>query len=460
MTAPRHPPLSNIVDLLLDAVCLVDKTGNFVYVSAACERIFGYRPEEMIGRPMIDFVAEEDRARTLQTASNVLAGRAQSLFENRYLRKDGQIVHVMWSARWSEAEQLRIAVARDVTQRKHAEAMQTALFAISEAAHAAQDLLALLQRIHKIIAGLLSADHFFVALYDATSDELSFPYYVDEYDSLPAGNKIDSALLSKELIRSGKVLILSPETQEFPSGTMRTDSGRDSLNLLGVPLTTHMGVIGTLVVKSYCAEDRYTTRDIELLQFVSTQIAAVIERKQMEIGLQHNALHDPLTDLPNRSLFHDRLQTALSLAKRNQTRLSLLYIDLDRFKQVNDTLGHQVGDLLLQEVAVRLRQCLRESDTVGRVGGDEFLVLLNNTSLPEHALLVVENIRKALNRIFSLDGHQINISSSIGVAFYPEHSSEFEHLIRCADVAMYAAKAGGGNRFQISLSSGIKADPE
>ncbi len=430
------------MDLLLDAICVVDAQGRFVFISAACERIFGYSPDEMIGRPMIDFVFHEDRPRTLAAAAEIVAGQAQPHFENRYLRKDGQIVHVMWSARWSEADQVRVAVARDVTGRKRADSMQAALYAISEAAHWAEDLVTLFQQIHQIIGGLLPAANFFVALSDESTGDLSFPYIVDEHDPMPSPLESDSRALSEEIIRSGHVRLLAPEL------------GGRSLNWLGVPLNAKNGVIGALVVKSYSAEVRYTVEDVELLQFVANQVAPVIERKQMEAWLQHIARHDPLTDLPNRELFHDRLQTALRLADRNHAQLALFYLDLDKFKQVNDTLGHPVGDLLLQEVAHRLEQCVRESDTVGRVGGDEFLVLLNGISQPECALRVAEKIRVALDRPFDLAGHRVHVPPSIGIALYPDHADDYKQMIRHADEAMYEAKRNGGNRFQLSTLPG------
>lgn len=426
------------MNLLLDAVCVVDAQGCFVFISAACERIFGYTPEEMTGRPMIDFVFHEDRTRTMQAADGVLAGHPLPHFENRYVRKDGQIVHIMWSACWSETDQVRVAVARDITERKHADSMQAALYAISEAAHAAKDLPALFQQVHQIIGNLLPAANFAVVLYDKNKDELSFPYHADERDLASALQQPDSATLSAKVIYSGQVLLLAPET------------GGASLNWLGVPLKSKKGVIGALVVQSYCAEVRYTEKDVDLLKFVSAQIATAIERKQTEISLQHSARHDPLTDLPNRELFHDRLQSALHLAERNKTPLSLLYIDLDKFKQVNDTLGHPVGDLLLQEVAHRLRQCVRKSDTVGRVGGDEFLVLLNSTLLPEHAMLVAEKIRAALSQPFDLATHRVHVSPSIGIALYPKHSDDYKQLILYADEAMYDAKKNGGNQSRMT----------
>ena len=148
------------IDLLLDAVCVVDSTGTFVYVSAACERIWGYKPHELIGTPMINLVFPGDRERTLLAANEIMAGAHKLNFENRYVRKDGQIAHMLWSARWSPTHQLRIAVARDITERKQAESRQSALFAISEAAQAAEDLLALFKHVHQLIGQWLPALNF------------------------------------------------------------------------------------------------------------------------------------------------------------------------------------------------------------------------------------------------------------------------------------------------------------
>lgn len=449
-------PLTKVMDLLLDAICVVDVQGRFVFVSAACERIFGYTQEEMIGRQMIDMVFPEDRIKTLQAAAEIMAGHPKPHFENRYVRKDGQVVHIMWSARWSEEDQVRIAVARDITALKRAESMQAALHAISEAAHAAEDLLALFQRIHGIIGTLLPATNFFVALYDAGQDLLSFPYFVDEHDSPPAPRRLDSGTLSGEVVRSGEALLLTPDTDRSLSDRIGSGAGHRALDWLGVPLCSQKGTIGALVVQSYSGDVRYTEKDKMLLQFVSTQVAAAIERKQTETWLQYVARHDTLTGLPNRELFDDRLQTALALARRNGTRLSLLYIDLDRFKQVNDTCGHDTGDLLLREVAQRIRRCLRESDTVGRIGGDEFVVLLCDTNLPGHAASVGEKIRAALAQPFELGERRLQISSSIGVAVYPEHGDEKKQLMRHADGTMYGAKKLGGNRCLATLEPNVE----
>ena len=445
MTIPIRARLEHVLDLLVDAVCVVDTDGRFVYVSAACERIFGYTPEEMLGQSMIELVHPDDRARTLATAAGVMSGTPTPYFENRYLRKDGRIVHIMWTARWSEADGLRIGVARDITARKHAEAMQAALLDISEAAHTTADLLALFRRIHEIIGGLLPAQNCFVALHDPATGMLSFPYFVDAFDRAPDPMPLDSGTLTGEVIRCGEALLLAPDCGMHLPAHVRA-VGRPALNWLGVPLVARERVLGALVVQTYTGDVRYSESDKQLLQFVSTQVAAAIERKQNETWLRHIAQHDALTALPNRTLFDDRLQAALRHARHSQELLGLLYLDLDHFKHVNDTCGHGVGDALLQDVARRIRRSVRESDTVCRMGGDEFVVLLAGIKQADHALIASEKMRAALLQPFELGGQRLSVSASIGVAVYPGHGSEGQHLIREADRAMYDAKKRGGNR--------------
>jgi len=441
-------PLDVVMDLLVDAVCVVDPQGVFLFVSAAGERIFGYKPDEMIGRPMLDFVFIEDQERTLRVVDEIVSGAAQPHFENRYVRKDGRLVHIMWSARWSALHQVRVAVARDVSQRKRAESMQAALLAISEAAYAAEDMLDLFRRIRRIIGGLQVASDFSVALYDEALGQLTFPYDVDVRSGLSWPQNPHATLLSQEVIRTGEAMFLAAHGTLKP-WRLYADQGRPTVDFLGVPLKAKRGVIGALVIQAGAAECLYIEHDVELLQFVSAQIAFAIERKQMELRLQHVARHDPLTDLPNRDLFHDRLREALSRAEHDHTRLSLLYLDLDQFKQVNDTLGHAVGDSLLQITADRLASCVQAEDTVCRIGGDEFLVLLNSISIPEEAVSVAEIIRTALGAVCELAGHRLQVSPSIGIAIYPDHSEDYRQLILYADEAMYEAKKSGGNRFRM-----------
>jgi len=440
-----HAPSSSFIDLMMDAVFAVDVEAHVVFASASCERIFGYTPKEMIGKNMFDMMLPEDRELTRDSLVAVMAGHPQLHFENRYLHKTGKVVHIMWSARWSPADQLRIGVARDITERKRSESLQSALYSISEAAQTAEDLLKLFQRIHQIVGTLLPADNFSVALYDDETDQLSFPYHVDEHLQTPEPFNLIPGTLYAEIIHTGQPLLLTPETMVDRLKVLRLSFGRNPFSWLGVPLKSHKGTIGLLMVKSYPGGVCYSEQDQELLQFVSTQIATAIERQQMQVRLQYMAQYDQLTALPNRVFLYDRLKFALSAAQREQGQLSLLYLDLDKFKQVNDALGHRIGDLLLKEVATRLKQCIRESDTVARIGGDEFVVLLRGISSAESVARVSEKIRDAFGHPFILDGHSLNIAPSIGIAHYPEHGNDEHQLLEHADKAMYFVKNVKGN---------------
>jgi diguanylate cyclase len=165
------------------------------------------------------------------------------------------------------------------------------------------------------------------------------------------------------------------------------------------------------------------------------------ERRAAEETIRYLAYYDALTDIPNRTLFQDRLHQSILAARREEKPLALLVMDLDRFKDVNDTMGHQAGDLLLQQVGIRLQGALRASDTVGRLGGDEFAVLLPGAG-EEGASRTCTKLHQALDRPFIVEGQSLTVGASIGVALFPDHGDDGESLLRRADVAMYVAKSG------------------
>lgn len=429
MTAKPLAHLPNLVDLMLDAVFMVDADGHVVYVSAACERIFGYLPDEMTGRKLFDFLYPEDREKTADEAAKVMGGQSRIGFENRYVRKDGSLVNVMWSACWSDADRLRIGVARDVSGRKRAEAMQAAIYAISEAAHDAIDIDALCSDIHRIIAQLISVADFAIATLDAQTREFGFRFH------RPA----DSFLVREPCVRRVCEEVIASRHAKLEGGP---DSAFETpVSWLAVPLTMQKKAIGALIVKSHPGTF-YQEQDMELLLFVSEQIATAIERKRLHARLLQMAQYDELTGLPNRRLFHDRAEMAFARARREKRHVAMLYIDMDDFKQVNDMHGHAAGDLLLQEVAQRLQQCVRASDTVSRLGGDEFVVLLEHIQSPDDATAVAEKIRKAVSCEVRLDGCLVQVLASVGIALYPDHADCVEKLLRHADGAMYSAKKG------------------
>lgn len=178
----------------------------------------------------------------------------------------------------------------------------------------------------------------------------------------------------------------------------------------------------------------------------------LVDERTRAVAAAHRALrlalYDMLTGLPNRKLFTDRLLHSLARAKRDKNQLAVMFIDLDRFKPVNDKFGHAVGDLLLKEVANRLNQCVRKSDTVARLGGDEFVVLIPTIEETHGDTVVAEKILAALAAPFHIDGHELHISSSIGIALYPHDGEDERVLVRNADIAMYHAKESGRNNMK------------
>ncbi len=185
----------------------------------------------------------------------------------------------------------------------------------------------------------------------------------------------------------------------------------------------------------------------EIKEYVAV-FSDISQRKQDEEQIRRQANYDALTGLPNRSLFFDRLNQAVISARREEGLLALLFVDLDRFKAVNDTFGHVLGDEMLQEVAERLKVCVRDSDTVARLGGDEFVVLAHDMSEVNDAALVAEKIIDQMSKPFNVGGREVALGASIGITIYPEDTNDAEEMMRNADMAMYRAKEGGRNRYQ------------
>ena len=186
-------------------------------------------------------------------------------------------------------------------------------------------------------------------------------------------------------------------------------------------------------------------------ELLARSIRYAIERKRAEERLTYLAQYDQLTGLVNRTLFRDRLVHAMARSKRLQQPMGLMLLDLDRFKPVNDTLGHEAGDKILKGVADRLKECVREVDTVARMGGDEFTIILEGFSHEDDITRVAERITKSLAEPFHLGSHHATIGVSIGITIYPTDDQEIDDLLRHADTAMYRAKQQGGNSFQFFI---------
>ncbi len=231
-------------------------------------------------------------------------------------------------------------------------------------------------------------------------------------------------------------------------------------SIIGLPLKTSNTVLGVMNVALRRAH-KFSDNEIRVLEFLADQASIAIQnaklyeqaqqeitdRKKAEKDIKHMAHHDSLTGLPNRRLFNERISLEIARSQRNNQKIGVMLFDLDLLKGVNDSFGHSVGDLLLQAVAQRMLGLLRKSDTVARMGGDEFLLILPEMNQPEAAVLTAERILNSLSTPFLLEGNQINITTSIGIVFYPDEGTEVDALIKKADIAMYNAKEKGGNNF-------------
>ena len=238
------------------------------------------------------------------------------------------------------------------------------------------------------------------------------------------------------------------ETRFKPSAMLIAHNVRSGAEMLICGAFGSYGVLGI-----YSREvAQFTQESINFLHGITNTIASAMDRKMADDRLTHLAQFDPITDLPNRTLYTDRLWQTITQASRDKRPVGVLFIDLDRFKIINDTLGHTCGDEVLLQVAQRLAQCVRAGDTVGRLGGDEFAIALANLARAEDAGTVARKIGDALSRPFMVEGEQVYVSASLGISIYPIDGADPDTLLKNADTAMYRAKEAGRNTYQFYLS--------
>ena len=387
----------------------------FVMVNPALLAISGYSEQEIRSLEIVDLAHPDQRARLLQRfmASH---GAATLHLEFQLLNKQGQ-------SRWVELSAAPLVLhgqpstagtISDISERREiAEALR-----VSEAQHRlladnAADVIWTMD-----LQGRLT--------YISPSVEKLRGYFVDEALRQPmaqvmtpasaalAGNAVGRIIAAIEAHQPVSDFRGELEQRCKDGSTVWTEV---SISAMCNATGDYIGLLGI-------------TRDIR-------------ERKETEQRLRKMAQYDLLTGLPNRALFSDRLRLAFADRRRTGKRLALMFIDLDKFKPINDTLGHAVGDLVLKDVAQRMTACVRESDTVARIGGDEFVVLLRSVDHENNALQVAEKLRHALAQPFALAGQLLSVSASIGVALCPDHGSDEIELSRNADLAMYEAKKYG-----------------
>jgi diguanylate cyclase (GGDEF)-like protein len=381
------------------------------------------------------------------------------------------------SRRTAELSELNQALRQEIAERKRAEHLQGALFQIAELSSRHGDMMEFFRSLHGIVGELLYAQNFYIALVDSTTATVSFPYYVDELLNTHPTPRCNRRGLTEYVIRQRRpcLIDLAEATRLVETGEI--ERAGESIKLrswLGIPLFDGDVVRGVLAVQSYSTQVRYSLRDQELLTFVSRHIDTALSRRsaaealhaanleleervqnrtreldQANARLQHENSHDALTGLPNRSHLLQRLQEAWLGHHGEGQQLAVMFIDLDRFKVVNDSLGHHFGDLLLVQAAARLRSCLGEHDLLARLGGDEFAVLSPGAPL-DAAVAIAERILAAFDLPFHIDDHVVFSSCSIGIVgpdsqFHKEPAD----LLRDADTAMYRVKNGGRDSFVV-----------
>jgi diguanylate cyclase (GGDEF)-like protein/PAS domain S-box-containing protein len=438
-----------LVEGLPDGVTVhVDRT--LVFANESMARILGASSaRDLIGRKVSEFLPVEE----LEAARGALKAMGEGLqpaLREHFLRRiDGRRILVeVLGRRVTFGDKPAVqSVIRDITERRRADKSQAAIYRIADASARASSLSGLLESVHSAVGELMDARNFIIALIDPSGENFTFPYYRDEQETAPTSVPIRATFCSR-LLEDGRPLLVDRAQIDGLRAQGVPVFGPSAVSWIGVPLRARDTTFGVLVVQSYREGIRYTEADRDLLSYVSHHIADAIDRQRKEDQIEHMAFHDGLTGLPNRLLFEDRLTNALAQAERRHAPLSILFVDLDRFKVINDSLGHPVGDEVLKVVGKRLADGLRDGDSLARRGGDEFLVLLPDTR-PEGAASVAQKLIDSVRAPMHCGGHDLTISASCGIAVFPENGPDTESLLKAADLAMYRAKEGGRDAYRL-----------
>ncbi len=437
--------------------------GRWHYVSPQIETVLGFTSAEWTADP-------EMWARRLHPDDHgrVLAGEAEATegtpsvaaAEYRMIARDGREVWIRDDALLVEIEGSSPqwhGVMSDITDRKRAEAeadrraaQQSAVARLGERALEGAELGELMDDAVTAATEILGVDFAAVLELRPGGDELllrsayGMPQEMIGTATVPADTKSQSG--ATLLTRAPIVVEDWTTEQRFGKSEMvRQLGGRSGLSVI---VEGPAGPFGVMGLQSREARS-YAPGDVDFVQALANVLADAIHRSSTEDEIRHQALHDPLTGLPNRVLFADRLGHAVARLRRSHDIVGVLFLDLDHFKLVNDSLGHQAGDDLLVAVAPRLRQIVRPSDTVARFGGDEFGVLLEDIGSEREAADVAERIAAAFARPFVLGGSEHFVTASVGIAIATGSTSAPEELIRDADAAMYRAKERGRARYEL-----------
>jgi diguanylate cyclase (GGDEF)-like protein/PAS domain S-box-containing protein len=404
-----------------DAMVVVDQDGEIVLLNVQAEKQFGYRRDELVGQKVKNIIPEGFAERLIadgtRSAAEALAQEIGTGIELTGRRKDGSEfpIEIMLSPLESAEGVLVTAAIRDISVRKAAEKhlaqMESRYRGLLEAA---PDAMVVVNQDGEIVLLNVQA-------------EKQFGYRRDELVGQKVKNIIPEGF-AERLIADGTRSAAEALAQEIGTGIELTGRRKDGsefpIEIMLSPLKGAESVLVTAAIRN------------------------ITTRKKAEALMIHSSEHDFLTGLPNRMLLSDRVNQAIRMAIRHKRKVAVLFLDLDGFKHINDSLGHPTGDKLLQSVGKRLVDCVRGSDTVSRQGGDEFVVLLSEEEDSEDASITAKRMQRAVAEAHFIDQHDLHVTCSVGVSVYPDDGLNAETLIKNADTAMYQAKANGRQKYQ------------
>ena len=434
-----------------------DQHFRFTALSGAVLEKSGLRPDSLIGKLRSETPIQMGEEQWASHQSALDARRAFSDLEYYVLSENGRI-------RWYSISGEPVfdahgaflgyrGTGQDITERKRAEAMRLGQGLVLEliATHTSLEevLIALTRLIESqsdgMIASVVLLDDDGVHLRHAAAPNLPLEYInaIDGAEIGPHAGSCGTAMYRRE-----RVIVTDIQQDPLWHGYRQFAQRHGLRACWSTPvLSRDDKVLGSFAM--YYTEVRSpTAAELQLTDLAARVAGIAIDHKRAEERIRHMAHHDALTDLPNRVLFQDRVGQAIAYAHRAQEQVALLMLDLDHFKDINDTLGHPAGDTLLRTAGTRLKGCLREGDSVARLGGDEFGICLPALKDARDAMPVAEKILNAMRLLFVSDGQEIHISGSIGISVYPTDGTETDVLMRNADAALYHAKGHGRDNFQ------------
>jgi diguanylate cyclase (GGDEF)-like protein/PAS domain S-box-containing protein len=442
------------------AIIVRDVEGRVESWNPAAERILGWTHDDVRGI-RVPYHSDIEGAQDAAFRAKVLAGESVTAGEAAVLTKDARRIDVAVSAARINDLGGRpsgyLTILADITERKRAEQRQRVISAIAmllaEAQTAEEVIPRVLQTMGEafgFVCGarwLLDRQNLLLRCAESWSPPADELVAFRDHSRARLGRPAKAQGLNRRVWDSGAPVWIGDIAEDHTFARRDAAAAADLRCAFAFPLRAGGDFIGVL---EFFGRERRAADElaVQVSQTVSSHIGQFIARKQVERNLQFVASHDALTGLFNRSMFSERLQQALAQAHRHERRLAVLFIDLDGFKVINDTLGHDAGDVLLADLANRLRVCMREGDTLGRMGGDEFVVLIEGYDEDSQLLEVARKVLDTAAEPFLLRDGEHRITASVGIAAYPQDGEDAHDLLKNADIAMYRAKEQGKNNYQ------------